>query len=51
VKVAKFDEKDREVGEKEKIEEKVTESDGNGEGEVAEEHDSSPDSDITDSGK
>jgi len=51
VKVAKFDEKDREVGEKVKIEEKVTESDGNGEGEVAEEHDSSPDSDITDSGK
>lgn len=51
VKVAKFDEKDRELCEKEKIEEKVTESDGNGEGEVGEEHDSSPESDITDSGK
>jgi alkylated DNA repair protein alkB family protein 5 len=51
VKVAKFDEKDLSVGEKEKIEEKVTESFGNGEGEVGEEHDSSPESDITDSGK
>lgn len=33
-----------------KFDEKVTESDANGEGEVGEEHDSSPESDITDSG-
>lgn len=46
VEVAKFDEKDQKVDEKEIIDETVTESNGNGE-----EHDSSPESDITDSGK
>lgn len=50
VKVAEFDEKDQNIGEKEKVEERETESNGNGEGEVGDEHDSSPDSDITDSG-
>ncbi|XP_018825310.2 RNA demethylase ALKBH10B-like [Juglans regia] len=50
VKVSKFDEEDRKGDEKDKIYEKVTESDANGEGEAGEEHDSSPDSDITDSG-
>ncbi|KAM3687506.1 hypothetical protein ACB098_10G083900 [Castanea mollissima] len=53
VKVAKLDEQDQKVEEEEqseKIEEKVTESDGNVGLEVGEEDDSSPDSDITDSG-
>ncbi|KAG6700255.1 RNA demethylase ALKBH10B [Carya illinoinensis] len=50
VKVSEFDEENRKVDEKEKMYEKVTESDANGEGEAGEEHDSSPDSDITDSG-
>lgn len=44
LKVAKFDEKD-------KLDEKLTQSDANGEGEFGEEQDSSPESDITDSGK
>ncbi|KAG6703696.1 hypothetical protein I3842_07G098400 [Carya illinoinensis] len=43
LKVAKFDEKD-------KLDEKLTQSDANGEGEFGEEQDSSPESDITDSG-
>ena len=54
VKVAKLDEQDQKVEEEEqseKIDEKVTESDGNVGLELGEEDDSSPDSDITDSGK
>uniref|UniRef100_A0A2N9GW97 Fe2OG dioxygenase domain-containing protein n=1 Tax=Fagus sylvatica TaxID=28930 RepID=A0A2N9GW97_FAGSY len=50
VKVAKFDEKDQKVEESEIIDEKVTENDGNAGLELGEEDDSSPDSDITDSG-
>ena len=51
VKVAKFDEKDQKVEESEIIDEKVTKNDGNAGLELGEEDDSSPDSDITDSGK
>ena len=52
--MAKLDEQDQKVEDEkqsEKNDEKVTESDGNVGLELGEEDDSSPDSDITDSGK